>query len=92
MQMQVDVTILYSPPHRSLLEMTHVPKVPGTLTRARLQHRRRPHRRKDNISWTLYDYYDFRVLNPIGYFGHPFHIYGYWNDIATGEVRSCNND
>ncbi len=46
-----------------------------------------------DISWTLYDYYDFRWWEPHAYLGHPFHIYGYWEKPATGgTITSCQNE
>ena len=47
-----------------------------------------------DISWTLYDYYDFRGLTHLvfGTIGNPFHIYGYWSGAASGTVTSCKNE
>ncbi len=44
-----------------------------------------------DVSWTLYDYYDFPIWMVVGWIGHPFHIYGYWQRPASGAVWSCDN-
>ena len=44
-----------------------------------------------DISWSMYDYYDFKSYIPFGWIGRPFHIVGYWNDMLGGTVISCKN-
>jgi RHS repeat-associated protein len=44
---------------------------------------------KCNISWTLYDLYDFRKINILGWGGHPFHIFGSWKSFEGGVITSC---
>jgi hypothetical protein len=43
------------------------------------------------IQWTAYDYYDFIPWQPLGWVGHPFHIFGFWDDLEAGSVSSCQN-
>ena len=43
------------------------------------------------VKFTLYDWYDYKVVKPLQYTGTPFHIFGFWDDIAAGTSTSCND-
>jgi hypothetical protein len=56
------------------------------------------------IKWTLYKLYNFgqyrtgtggtwrlKAFNPAGWFGVPYQIFGYWDDVANGRHRQCTS-
>ena len=41
------------------------------------------------VSYTLYDKFDFRWWNPLGWLGVPFNLYGFWSGNTGGSVSNC---